>query len=402
MIDLGGAAAIAGYGDAYATTDDPRSYMQLAAEALKSVLAKTSLPKSAIGAVFTGRTPVADQRPQWNNVLSSYFQLTPEYGTEVTTHGAGVNGALAYASLFTATGLVDYALILVTDNAGTNSDHGRWVAATDADPEFEYPYGPSVPSIYAQTASRYMYEFGVSPETLAEVAVQHQEWAIGHPYAAKGQKGPITVETVLNSRLIADPIRLWNAATFGPYGTAGALLVTSAERARDLTDIPISIRGYGSLNTHEYSTDRLSLTSSRFDLGPLPNTTWSGARHSAARAFSMAGLTPDDVDVVECGNNFTHIAMILMEDFGFCEKGRASDLVASGRLRPGGNLPWNTNGGWLSFGQPGISCGMDPIIEAVRQLRGEALGIQVKNPRIALTHALGGMLACHHVTILSR
>jgi acetyl-CoA acetyltransferase len=178
--------------------------------------------------------------------------------------------------------------------------------------------------------------------------------------------------------------------------------VTSAERARDLTDTPISIRGYGGLNTHEYSTDRLSLTSSRFDLGPLPNTTWSGARHAASRAFSMAGLTPDDVDIVECGNNFTHIAMILMEDFGFCEKGKASALVASGRLRPGGNLPWNTNGGWLSFGQPGISCGMDPIIEAVRQLRGEALGIQVKSPQVALTHALGGMLACHHVTILSR
>src|SRR5580693_6035538 len=98
MTDLGGATAIAGYGDAYATVDHPRNYLELATEALRSILAATGLPNPASGAVSTGRTPVADLRPQWNNILSSYFQLTPEYGTEVTTHGAGVNAALAYAS----------------------------------------------------------------------------------------------------------------------------------------------------------------------------------------------------------------------------------------------------------------------------------------------------------------
>ncbi|MEV6929019.1 thiolase family protein [Dactylosporangium sp. NPDC051485] len=394
--------AIANYGDAYGTDDDPKHTTELAVDAFLDLVRKTGISRDLIGGVFTGRSPTMDLRPQWNNIISSYLKITPAYTSEVTSHGAGVNATLAYASAFVSAGIIDYALILVADNPGSSASHIKKTAGYDSDPEFELPYGPTVPSIYAQGATRYMHEYGVTEADLAQVAVDHQAWAVHHPYSAKGPKGEITIDTVLRSRMIADPIRLWNSAIWGPQGTGGALLVTSAERAADLTDKPVRILGFGGMNTHEYATDRMALRSSPHDLGPLPNLTHTGARHASRRAYEMAGITASDVGMVQCGNNFTHMAMIFMEDFGFCEKGQAPALVRSGRLRPGGDLPWNTNGGWLSFGQPGISCGMDPIIEAVRQLRGEALGLQVQHPGIALTHAVGGMMACHHVTLLSR
>ena len=397
---LGARAAIVGFGDAYADAARPKDPLQLAAEATRAAIRDAGIPKEAITGLFTGRSPWADMRPQWNNIFASYLQLPLLWSSEVTIHGAGVNATLGHAALAVTTGLVDYVLCLQSDATPLFIDTTAVGAAMDADPQFEYPYGPLIPALYAQAACRYMHEYGVGEAQLARVAVAHQEWAVHHPWAAKRKKGRITVETVLASPYVATPLRLWDCATWGPGGTAGAFVVTTAERAEALHPQPVYILGFGTCSTHEYLTDRMALRSSPLPLGRLPNLTTTGAAPAARRAYEMAGCGPRDVDLVEAGGNFTHTVLMLLEDFGFCEKGAAGRFVEAGHTDPGGTLPVDTNGGWLSFGQPGISCGIDPIVEAVRQLRGVPLGLAVPGAHLALTHASGGMLACHSVTLL--
>ncbi|MBI2964044.1 MAG: thiolase family protein [Deltaproteobacteria bacterium] len=393
-------AAIVGFGDAYADTEHRKDPIQLAAEATRMAIADAGIRKDQITGIYTGRAPWADMRPQWNNVFSSYMQLPVEFSSEITTHGGGVNAVLGHAALLVTSGFADYVLCLQSDAMPLFQDTTAFGAAMDADPQFERPYGPLIASLYAQAACRYMHEYGISEQQMARVAVAHQDWAVHHPYATKRAKGKITVQTVLDSPYVATPLHYWNCAAWGPGGTAGAFIVTTAERAEAMTERPIYILGFGHCSSHEYLTDRMALRSSPLPLGTLPNLTTLAAKKAAEHAYEMAQCGPRDIDIVEAGGNFTHTVMMLLEDFGFCEKGAAGRFVEEGHIDVGGDLPMDTNGGWLSYGQPGISCGIDPIVEAVRQLRGEALGLQVAGARTALTHATGGMLACHGVTIL--
>ncbi len=392
--------AIVGFGDAYADKENRKDPLRLAAEATLMAIADAGIRKEDIRGVITGRAPWADLRPQWNNLFASYMQIPLEWSTEVTMHGGGVNAILGNAAVAVATGIADYVLCLQSDATPLFLDTTSFGASMDADPQFEFPYGPLIAALYAQAACRYMHEYGITHEQLARVAVCHQNWAVHHPYAVKAKKGKITVDTVLNSPWVATPLHLWNCAAWGPGGTAGAFIVTSAERAESMTDHPIYILGFGISSSHEYLTDRMALRSSPLAFGDLPNLTTTAAKQAALNAYQMAECSPRDIQIVEAGGNFTHTAMMLLEDLGFCEKGQGGQFVDEGHIDVGGDLPMDTNGGWLSFGQPGISCASDPIVEGVRQLRGQALGLQVPNVRIALTHATGGMLACHGVTVL--
>ena len=184
------------------------------------------------------------------------------------------------------------------------------------------------------------------------------------------RKGPITVEDVLASPLIASPLRLLDCSSWYTGGGVGsAVVITSAERARD-TDRPVYISGFGQCTTHEWVTDRLGL----FGIEPSvePNLVTTGAKVAAADAYALAGMTPDDVDLVETSAPFTFLNMIMLEDLGFCEKGEGKDFVAGGGVAFDGGLPFNTNGGYLSFGQ--AANGMHMALEAVQQLRVEARG----------------------------
>lgn len=403
---LGRVAAIVGMGDAYASEQDIKDPLQLASEASWKAIREAGIGKSDIGALFTGRAPWADRRPQWNNIFASYLQLPVSLSTEVTVHGSGVNAMLGYGVRAIATGDAEYVLCVQSDATPLFIDTVAVGAATDACPQFEFPYGPLIPTLYAQIARRYMHEFGATERDFAEVAVQHQEWGRHHPHAAKRKYGKIDVETVLKSPYISTPLRRWMCATWGPGGTAGAFVVTTVENARKIARErgvqPIYIRGFGHLVTHEYLIERMGLRESRYPLGDLPNITTSGLVHCAREAYQMAGMTPSDVGTVQLSGNFSHTVLIAMEDLGFAKKGKAMELVKAGRMAPGGDLPTNTNGGWMSFGQPGISCAVDPIVEAVRQLRGQALGLQIEPPpKVAMTHGAGGLYACHSATLLS-
>jgi len=296
--------------------------------------------------------------------------------------------------------VADYVLCVQSDAVELFIDATAVGAATDACPQFEFPYGPTIPTIYAQLACRYMHEFGVTEEDFAEVAVQRQEWAIHHPKAAKRRHGLITVDDVMRSPYISSPLRRWMCATWGPGGTAGAFVVTSVERARQARR-PIYIHGFGTCTTHEYLCERINLRKSRIPLGALPAITTTGAAHAAREAYAMADMTPADMQLGALAGNFSHTVLVQLEDLGFAPKGRAMDLVRSGRMRPGGDFPVDTNGGWMGFGQPGISVAADSLVETVRQLRGDPLGLKAGNsPKRAMAYSAGGMLACHSAVIL--
>ena len=179
------------------------------------------------------------------------------------------------------------------------------------------------------------------------------------------------------------------------------MIVTKSENARAMQKKPVYILGSAECNTHEYITDRLSLRRSHLPLGPLPSITSTGCRVAGKAAFEMAGITHEDIDIIQTGSNFAHSELIALSELGFTTLPEAGEFIRSGATGAGGRYPTNTNGGWLSFGQPGAVCVMDSVVEAVRQLRGEALGKQVASPEVACVHALGGMMACQSVTILS-
>ncbi|MGF7159654.1 acetyl-CoA acetyltransferase [Rhodoligotrophos appendicifer] len=395
-------AAIVGIGDSYCARDERRTALSLLMEAIRKALDDAGIEKGAIDGLLSGRAPMSDMRPQWNNIVASYAKITPRLSTEITTHAGGMNGMLKHAAIAVEAGVAEYVLCVGADAAAGLMDVKEGISTLDADPEFEQPYGVIIPTLYAQIASRLMHESGVTEEDISSVSVQCQDWAIHHPFSAKGHKGPITAEMVMASRMVSSPLRLWHCATWGPPGTAGAMIVTRAENARHLSREPIYLHGFGEFHTHEYITDRMGLRTSAHDLGRLPNLTTSGAKVAAEAALQMSGMGLDELHVLQTASQFAHIELMVLAEFGFISVEAAGAFIRAGETGPRGRIPTNTNGGWLSFGQPGVSCVMDSLVEAVRQLRGTALGLQVPAAVTGAVHSNGGINACHNVLILSR
>jgi len=250
--------------------------------------------------------------------------------------------------------------------------------------QFETPYGPLYPiSYYAMAARRYLHEYGGTPADLAQVAVLAREWALLNPKAYRYGSEPLTVDDVLNSTMVSTPLTAADCCLVTDGG--GAVVITSLERARDLRRDPIRILGYGEATTNT-SMSQVPL---------LP----TGACESGQRAFASAGLTPNDVDVIELYDSFTITVLLSLEALGFCGPGEAAAFVASADSRLGGRQPLNTSGGGLSYCHPG-QYGVLLLVEAVRQLRGEAGDRQVADPSIALAHGTGGILSTHATVLL--
>lgn len=261
---------------------------------------------------------------------------------------------------------------------------GGVVESHTPEAQFETPYGPLHPiSYYAMAAQRYMHEYGATREDLAQVAVLAREWALLNPAAYRYGSEQITVTDVLESAMISSPLTASDCCLVTDGG--GAIVVTSRERAQDLAKQPVKILGYGEATTNT-SMSQVPL---------LP----TGALESGQRAFARAGLTPADVDVLQLYDSFTITVLLSLEALGFCEVGEASAYVSSARARLGGSLPLNTSGGGLSYCHPG-QFGILLLVEAVRQLRGEAGARQIDNPKVALAHGTGGILSTHATVLL--
>lgn len=248
------------------------------------------------------------------------------------------------------------------------------------DVQFEYPFGPAIANMYAMCAQRHMYEYGTTSEQLAwiKVAASHHAQHNEHAMLRK----VVTVEDVVNSPLVADPLHRLDCCVISDGG--GALVVTSPEIARSLKRPLVSIRGAGEAIKH--------VDGGRIDL------TYTGARYAGARAFEMAGVKPADIKYASIYDSFTITVLMQLEDLGFCEKGQGGKFVADGNLISGvGKLPFNTDGGGLCNNHPANRGGITKVIEAVRQLRGEAHpAVQVKNCDLALAHGTGGSLGTRH------
>ena len=251
--------------------------------------------------------------------------------------------------------------------------------------QYELPFGPLHPiSMYALAAQRHMHEFGTRPEDLAEIAVAARAWALLNPVAYRYQAGPLTIQDVLSSPMISSPLRRLDICLVTDGG--GAVVVTSRDRAKSTATTPIEILGHGESSTH-------------VGMSQMPDLTATGAVASGAAAFETAGIGPEDVDVVQIYDSFTITTLLTLEALGFAGRGEAAALVAGGGIAPGGRLPVNTSGGGLSYCHPGM-LGIFLIIEAVRQLRGEAGERQVEGSRLALVHGTGGILSSHATAIL--
>jgi acetyl-CoA acetyltransferase len=256
--------------------------------------------------------------------------------------------------------------------------------ATIGHPQFEHPYGTLIPALYALLAARYMHESGSTAEQLAHVAVTNRRHAALNPAAQ--YREPITVNDVLGSRLIADPLHLLECA---PISDAGAAVVmTTAERARDLRQKPAYLLGVGESHMFEH-------------VSQAPDLARSGAVESGRQAFDMAGIDHCDIDVAMIYDAFAFLQPMQLEDLGFFRRGEAAAFIAEGGTRLDGALPVNTHGGILSHSHAGRPSGLFLVTEAVQQLRGSLGPRQKAGARTALVHAEGGILASHCTAIFA-
>jgi len=398
---LGCSTAIVGIGRAMVHREDAqrKTPLQLGATAAVEAMRKAGIQRSDVGALFTGRTPQAYMVLQYNQSLLSELKIGPMFSSEVSSHGGGALGTLQLAALAVNSGVIDYALCVTNEASGVWMNQTMSNAGWEGELQFEAPYGVSTPALYAQFACRYMHEYGITPAMCAKVAVENRRWALDHPHAAMRDKGPITIEDVLSSRMIASPLRLLDCAVWYPGGIGTAMVVTRADVARARHPDATLLAGFGQCNTHEWVSERMGA----FGFPPLedgPNLVRTGALVAARQAYEMSGVDPADVDVVQTSAPFSFANLIMLEELGFCGIGEGGAFVQSGGIDYDGGLPFNTMGGYLSFGQ--VAQGLYNLHETIDQLWGRAEGRQVPGADIGLVHGHGGPLACHSVVIVSK
>ncbi len=322
--------------------------------------------------------------------LAEYLGISPRWTDSTQTGGSSFEIHVEHAAAAIAAGLCEVVVIAYAATPYSSfkrggAGFGSRQAAPGVTPmaEWELPYGNRMPvGAYALAASRHVHEFGTTPEQLAQIAVDMRRWATMNPRARL--RDPIGVDDVLASPVVASPLRKLDCCLV--TDGAGAVVLTSAERAKDLRKPPALVLGTGTCHTHSM-------------ISQMPDLTTTGAVVSGAQAFRTAGLGPADIDVAQLYDSFTITVLLLLEDLGFCPKGEGGAFVADGVLGPGGALPSNTTGGGLAYTHPGMF-GIFLLVEAVRQLRGECGDRQVPGAEVALAHGSGGALSAMSTVIL--
>jgi acetyl-CoA C-acetyltransferase len=311
--------------------------------------------------------------------VAEHLNLQPRYLDSTSIGGSSFVAHVTHAAAAIAAGLCEVVLITYGSTASSQRFAVGTGGAFAADPpdHFEAPFGPTIVGSYALVAQRHMHEFGTTPEQLAEIAVSTRRHASLNP-AAKF-RDPITVADVLASRTVSSPLHLLDCCIITDGG--GAVVVTSAQRARDTGRPPIYVLGGSEACCHTSMGKR--------------DLTEMAARQSGPRAMAMAGVTHRNIDMCMLYDSFTITVLLTLESLGFCKKGEGGSFVQNGRIGLGGELPINTDGGGLSSNHPGMR-GLFLIIEATRQLRGECGPRQVPDCAIALCHGTGGMLGLRH------
>jgi len=310
--------------------------------------------------------------------------IQPSVAGTINAGGATYGIMLHQAMLVVAAGRADSVLCLGAGKFAKPEEGGAQHAKNATHDSFEYPYGPFIPGMYGIVTSRYLATQDVDASALSHVSKASREWALQNPDALMYDEGELTVDEIEASGMVAEPLTRLHCSV--PTDGGGAFLVTTGERARTITDTPAYVHGIGEAHTHGY-------------LSQAPSFTRMGGTTSSQRAFEMAGLSPDDVDVAEIYDAFVCNPLMYAEDLGLADQGAAGELFASGAARPGGSMPINTNGGLHSYGHTGDSSGMSMINEAITQTMGAAGERQVSDADVVLAHTYGGMM-CDHCTVL--
>jgi len=345
------------------------SPVDLMAQATMRALDDCGLKLSDIDGVFSAATQVR-MAPL---ALAEYLRIKPRFFDGTIIGGSSFMAHVAHAQAAIEHGLCDVALIAY---GSTQRSVSRAAASPRERNPYEDPYRPFMPtSAYALAASRHMYQYGTTREQLAEVAVAARQWALLNPKA--WEKEPLTIEQVLNARMVSYPFTVRDCCLVVDGG--GALILTSAARAKSLKKKPAYVLGVGEALGHA-------------TISNMPDLTVTAAAESGPKAFGMAGLRPSDVNMISLYDAFTITPILFLEDLGFCPKGEGGRFVSGGAIAPGGKYALNTSGGGLSYCHPGMY-GLLVMIEAVRQVRGECGQRQVKGCEVALAHGNGGVLS---------
>ncbi len=374
-------AAIVGVAESDLGITPGKTVLQLQAQAAKAALDEAGLNIADVEALFTAGNW------SWSPpmLLAEYLGIQPKYTDGTNVGGSSFEFHVGHAVAGIQAGLFDIALITYGSTQRSDRSRNRPVTTARLTEQFELPYGLPMPvGAYALAATRHMYQYGTTSEQLAEIAVATRKWAVLNEKAM--MRTPIGIDDVLNSRWIAEPLHLLDCCLVTDGG--GAIVITSARRAADTRKTPIWILGHGQTHTHNSITN-------------MPDLTMTGAVQSGRDAFAMAGITHDDLDVVEVYDSFTITVLLTLEALGFCKPGEGGAFVSGQRTAPGGAFPLNTNGGGLSYCHPGMY-GIFLLIEATRQLRGECGPRQVQDARLALAHGTGGVLSSSATVILGR
>jgi acetyl-CoA acetyltransferase len=312
--------------------------------------------------------------------LSEYLGISPAYIDTTILGGSSFMFHVAHAQAALQLGLCKVAVIAY---GSTQRTVGRRQASVREYNPYETPFRPFLPATaYALAASRHMHQYGTTREQLAAVAVAARDWALLNP--AAWEKKPLTIDEVLSARMVSYPFTVRDCCLITDGG--GALIMTTAERARSLKKPPVYVLGCGQAITHA-------------NISSMPDLTVTGSLTSGRAAYEMARLGPGEIDVVELYDAFTINPILFLEDLGFCPKGEGGRFVSDGRIAPGGGLSVNTNGGGLSYCHPGMY-GLFLLIEAVRQLRRECAARQIADCETAIAHGNGGVLSSQSTVIL--
>ena len=339
--------------------------------------------RSDIDAAWFGELTTTDGFP--SGILVDSCGLLDIPVTRVENACATGNDAIRNAAMGVASGYLDVALVVGADKVRESSARNtfwEWMALT-RDMAWDYPVGVVAPANFALHVSRYLYESGATREHLAMVAVKNHRHGVTNPKAQ--MRFEITIDDVLNAPTVVEPFGLYDCTP--QSDGAAALLLVGEELVDRYTDNPVWVRGVG------LGLDRV-MHQHKADMTTFPATV-----RAAKRAFAMAGIGPDDIDVAEVHDCFTGVELIDYEDLGFCERFGAATLIESGETAVGGRLPVNPSGGLKAKGHPPGATGVAQCVEIFEQLRGESTN-QVDGARIGLAHNIGGPTAVSAVTIL--
>ncbi len=383
-MSLKGKAAAIGIGELKPFKTPGREIaLELMARVAAEAVADAGLEKGDIDGFFTC-VPFSD--PGWLYPASAaeFLGLHPRMLNIVDTGGAAPAGMFWRAAAAIDAGLCNAVLCVIAD---LNREPEHRLSPFSVQREFEAPYGNIGPNCsYAMIAQRHMFEYGTRPEHLAKIAVDQRTNALKNPLALFNDR-PLTIEDVLSSRLIVDPLHLYDIVS--PCAGGAAFVVASRDIARRAKHPPVWLLGAGEHCHHSSITYAPSITS-------------SPVQAAAQTAFGQAGVTHQEIDFVSLYDCYTITVLVSIEDAGFCKKGQGGPFVMEHSLTYEGDFPCNTHGGQLSFGQPGLAGGMSHVTEAIRQLMGRGGERQVKDAALGFVNCNGGVMSEQTSLILER